>query len=402
MTQLTKKRTISLRRILLMPKGTDVAMHLSILWLGVFGTLMIMSASMGIAITNQSYLVITLIKQIVFLFGGYFAMIFLAWNFNFDFFHSRKFAISIIITGLAIMSTVFFSAAGGARAWIRLPFFGVTIQPAEFAKIMMILIVAGYCGDNYVQKKSAKEILKRPLLTIGLFLGYVLLIQKDLGSMAVMFLIAVICFELAGNPKFRKLQRIFMWLFAIGFVFSILILSPFGESIIKHLPLAKYQINRFLSATNPFVDIYGAGYQIVKGLISFASGGIKGVGFGTSVVKYTDFPAANTDFILAIVVEELGYGGFLLIFIPYLIIVFQLFRYASRMQFEQSKMILIGTAMYIVIHSLFNVGGVTGMIPLTGVPLLMISSGGSSTLSIMCAIGLSQAVIYRYHRGEMV
>ena len=111
--------------------------------------------------------------------------------------------------------------------------------------------------------------------------------------------------------------------------------------------------------------------------------------------------AANTDFILAIVVEELGYIGFLMIFIPYCLIVWRLLQYAWRMKSEKGRIILTGTAMYIVVHSIFNIGGVTGLIPLTGVPLLMISAGGSSTLSLMCAIGIAQAVIGQYKRGEI-
>ena len=165
--------------------------------------------------------------------------------------------------------------------------------------------------------------------------------------------------------------------------------------------MADYQKNRILSAVNPFTDLYNTGYQLVNGLVSFASGGWKGLGFGNSVRKYTDFPAANTDFILAIVVEETGLIGFGLIFIPYMIIIIQLFRYAMKMESERGRIILVGTAMYLMVHCLFNIGGVTGMIPLTGVPLLMISSGGSSTLSFMLSIGLAQAVICAWRRGDL-
>ncbi|MBR3346915.1 MAG: FtsW/RodA/SpoVE family cell cycle protein, partial [Solobacterium sp.] len=133
--------------------------------------------------------------------------------------------------------------------------------------------------------------------------------------------------------------------------------------------------------------------------VSFVTGGWFGLGYGNSVRKYTNFPAANTDFILAIVVEEMGVFGFLLIFVPYMIIIVQLFRYALKIRSEQARVILVGTAMYLMIHSFFNIGGVTGMIPLTGVPLLMISSGGSSTLAFMAAIGLAQAVIDQYRKG---
>ena len=196
------------------------------------------------------------------------------------------------------------------------------------------------------------------------------------------------------------MQRLLGILLFTGIALVLLILSPLGEQFVGYLPLQEFQKNRILSAMNPFIDQYDAGFQLVNGLVSFASGGWTGLGFGNSVRKYTKFPAANTDFILAIVVEELGMFGFLMIFVPYCIIVFRLIRYAFKMKSERGKIIMIGVAMYIVIHALFNIGGVTGMIPLTGVPLLMISAGGSSTLALMSAIGIAQGIIRRYKRGE--
>ena len=200
------------------------------------------------------------------------------------------------------------------------------------------------------------------------------------------------------EQKFRKWLAILM---VLGIIMIVFILTPYGEGIIRKLPLKDYQINRILSSINPFADQYNTGFQLVSGLVAFATGGWTGLGFGNSVRKYTKFPAANTDFILAIVVEELGYIGFLLVFIPYLLIMWRLFSYASRIRSEKAKIILVGTSMYILIHCLFNIGGVTGMIPLTGVPLLMISAGGSSTISLLCAIGIAQAVILQYNNGEI-
>ena len=162
-----------------------------------------------------------------------------------------------------------------------------------------------------------------------------------------------------------------------------------------------YQKNRFLSAINPFIDQYGDGYQLVNGLISFATGGMFGVGFGKSIQKYTNFPAANTDFILAVLVEETGFVGFLGLMGLYTLLIVRLFLYANRIRSERAKMILVGTAMYFMVHIFLNVGGVTGLIPLTGVPLPLMSAGGSSAMSMMFAVGIAQAVISQYHKGEI-
>ena len=104
---------------------------------------------------------------------------------------------------------------------------------------------------------------------------------------------------------------------------------------------------------------------------------------------------------MAIVVEELGIVGFLLIFIPYIIIICRLFYFAMRIKNEKAQILLVGTAMYLAVHCLFNIGGVTGLVPLTGVPLLMISSGGSSSLAFMASIGVAQSVIAQYRRGAI-
>ena len=216
-----------------------------------------------------------------------------------------------------------------------------------------------------------------------------------------MALIAFTCFLIPSHPQLRRTQRRLGLLFLALLAFTVILLTPWGEGLINALPLKEYQKNRILSAINPFADQYNTGYQLINGLVSFATGGWFGLGFGNSVRKYTNFPAANTDFILAIIVEELGIVGFLAVFIPYCIIIIQLFRYAQKIRSEKAKIILVGTAMYFLIHMIFNIGGVTGLIPLTGVPLLMISAGGSSTLSIMCCVGFSQAVIAKYKQGEI-
>ena len=160
-----------------------------------------------------------------------------------------------------------------------------------------------------------------------------------------MALIAFTCFLIPSHPQLRRTQRRLGLLFLALLAFTVILLTPWGVGLINALPLKEYQKNRILSAINPFADQYNTGYQLINGLVSFATGGWFGLGFGNSVRKYTNFPAANTDFILAIIVEELGIVGFLAVFIPYCIIIIQLFRYAQKIRSEKAKIILVGTAM---------------------------------------------------------
>lgn len=385
-----------------MPYLYDRYIHFSTLVLVLFGLVMITSASMGLAAGNTMYLVNVVAKQIVFTVVGYVAMLIVAKVFTFQRLRDNI-SLIVIATFVFLIMTLAFSSVGGAKAWIRIPMPGgeVTIQPSEFAKISIMLVVAAYLCDLKNKKPTNWELIKTPAIIIGMFIVIVAILQSDFGSAAIMAMIACVVFLIPQHPQLVKYQKWIFWLILLAIVGVIFILSPLGADFIKHLPLQEYQKSRFLSAINPFSDKYGTGYQLVNGLVSFASGGLFGVGFGNSVRKYTNFPAANTDFILAIVVEELGYLGFLFIFIFYGIIIYRLFKYAFKMKSEKGRVILIGTAMYLLFHFVLNVGGVTGLIPLTGVPLLMISYGGSSTMSIMVAIGVSQAVISRFRTGEI-
>lgn len=396
---MSEKRKVSAVR---MPKGTDLFIHSSTLVLVVFGLIMITSASMGIAAGNTSYLINVVAKQVIFSAIGYVAMMFMAKLFTFQRLRTNI-SLLTIATIFFLLFPLIFDSVGGAKAWIRIPMAGseVTIQPSEFAKIAIMLVMAAYLCDLKNKKPTSWELVKTPVILIGSFVFIVMFLQSDFGSAVVMAVIAIIIFLIPQHPQLVKYQKIIFTLILVGIVGVVILLTPLGVQIVEHLPLQSYQKSRILSAVNPFTDKYGAGYQLVNGLVSFASGGFFGVGFGNSVRKYTNFPAANTDFILAIVVEELGFLGFLVIFICYSIIVVRLFKYAFKMKSEKGRVILIGTAMYILIHFIFNVGGVTGLIPLTGVPLLMISYGGSSTMSIMVAIGISQAVISQFKNGAI-
>lgn len=393
-----KKKSGALR----MPHLYDRYIHFSTLILVLFGLVMITSASMGLAAGNTMYLVNVVAKQIVFTVVGYIAMLIVAKIFTFQRLRDNI-SLIVIATFVFLIVPLAFSSVGGAKAWIRIPMPGgeVTIQPSEFAKISIMLVVAAYLCDLKSKKPTDWELIKTPVIIVGMFVLIVAILQSDFGSAAIMAMIAFVIFLIPQHPQLVKSQKVIFWLIILAVVGVVFLLSPIGAEFIQHLPLQEYQKSRITSAINPFSDKYGTGYQLVNGLVSFASGGFFGVGFGNSVRKYTNFPAANTDFILAIVVEELGFLGFLIIFVFYGIIIYHLFKYAFKMKSEKGRVILIGTAMYLLFHFVLNVGGVTGLIPLTGVPLLMISYGGSSTMAIMVAIGVSQAVISGFRTGAI-
>lgn len=386
-----------------MPKYRDLWIHIGLIGLLVMGLLMVTSASMGLAEGSLKSVGIAAAKQIVFIIGGYFVMVMMANRFKLSFFQSKGYALMTVATLFALLLCLAFAGSRGAKGWIYIPL-GVTtisLQPSEFTKVVSILIMAATLGDKTKRYPKTWDKVKKPFILIGVYLFIILVLQKDLGSMAVCLCICCVIFLIPRHPQLKKWQRITRTLFYGGLGFAIFFLSPAGLSLVDHLPLKAYQKGRIISAVNPFLDPYGTGFQLINGLVAFASGGFFGRGIGNSVRKYMGFPEAHTDFILPILVEELGYFGFALMMAFYTLIIVRLLVYAYKMQSEAGKMILVGTAMYFIFHMVFNIGGVTGLIPLTGVPLLIISAGGSSTLSIMMALGICQAVIHQYHKGEI-
>ncbi len=391
-----------------MPKYSDRVIHIAVMFLAIFGLGMITSATMGKYGAGFLYIAVTFIEHAVFLVGGYLLMTISANLFRFQLFEqSSKYSaqrirmlLFIILIGMLLIP-LFFDPQGGAYAWISIPipFLNrvVSIQPSEFAKVIVIAYVAYALGD-YKQRDGEKNYF-RTMILVGVLVGIILFLQRDLGSAFVLAVIAAVVSLVPYNSQYYKWQRRILIIGVIGVVGMFFLMSDIGYNLLTSVD-GGYRLARFTSAKNPFADISGDGYQLVQGLIAFASGGFSGLGFTDSVQKYVNFPAAETDYILAIIGEELGVIGVALVFIAYITIIFMLFRHAFRMPNEKSKMVLVGTAMYLFLHFFLNVGGVTGMIPLTGVPLLMLSSGGSSTVAFMFAIGISQAVIHQ--RGEYI
>jgi len=162
---------------------------------------------------------------------------------------------------------------------------------------------------------------------------------------------------------------------------------PFLYFIIKY-GLSEVQLSRITTALNPFDDVQGNGYQLVNSFIAIGSGGIIGRGLGNSIQKDGYLPEPHTDFIMAIISEELGFIGVLTIMIALLTIVFCSFKIAQKSKDLFGSLIAIGIGSMIGFQSVVNLGGITGLIPLTGTPLPFVSFGGSSLLMNLMAIGV--------------
>lgn len=403
------KKVINRLKRLFTSRGVDKGIYISVFILTVFGIIMIGSASIGSVTSpeNVTLAIKNMSTQTVYVIAGAAVMIFIARVFKtryIDYTASMK----LYVLGIILMSICrFWSDSKGSHAWIK---FGsaFSIQPAEFMKIAMILIMSYFLTESdkafvvkgrfktaalkaafYKEKFLKCVFLPMLLVIIAAIIG--VFIQKDFGTTVILVGICFVCF--IGTPRqyFKKYKRM-VWIF-IGV--CAIFLTVIGTTVLE-----PYQLRRIYTWLDPMSDPYNSSYQLVNALIAFSDGGLFGLGFGNSTQKYGYIPEAHNDFIGAIIYEELGIIGLALIIIPTCIIIFKLLKYSNEVKENKSRIILLGVASYFFLHLLVNLGGVSGLIPMTGVPLLFISAGGSSTVSAFVAIGIAQAIIAKHNRQK--
>lgn len=382
-------------------KKSDGYISFATIALALLGLVMSISASMTSSDNSNTVLIMTTIKEIIFFTSSYFIMVFISKKFSFKKIKKLILPISIAMI-FALLFTLFFDEVNGSQAWIRLSlgFTSITIQPSEFAKVFAILLVAVFVGDVSINtKRSGWEILKKVVIVIGIQSLIILLFQDDLGSAIVLMAISFMVLLVPSHYKIRIYQNLAMLCAVVFFGFLIYLLTDKGLAFLEKGNILKgYQLARFTDYANPFLNISGSGYQLAGSLVAFSRGSLMGVGLGQSVQKFGYLPEAKTDFILSLIAEELGFVGVMAVMLLYGLLIYRLIYWAFKVVKEKEKIVLIGTVAYLFVHLLFNVGGITAVIPLTGVPLLLLSSGGSSTMAAMMAIGLSQNIISKNRR----
>lgn len=389
-------------------RGVDKTLYVCVVILTVFGIVMIGSASVGqTASKGTSYATMNMIKQTIFVVSGFCFMIFFARCFKRGWINYKAVNVIYVIGLLLMISTRFFGENKGSYGWIPLPG-GFTIQPAEFMKIIMIIFLAFYFGEmeelcqipKQISRQKKEELQKRKMIyCLGIPVGAIFIaffvvagLQKDLGSSLILGFICMIMFFVSPRPYFGKFKKMAGILLVVGGLIV---------SLTSIFFLDAYQISRIKTWLNPTEEYYHDGFQLTNGLIAFSNGGLVGKGFGASKEKYGYIPEAHNDFIAPVIYEELGMAGFLLFMIPYTIIIYKMFDYGIKIKETKSKMVLYGVGTYYFIHLFINIGGVSGLIPMTGVPLLLISAGGSSTWAAMSALGIAQSIIARYNRESL-
>lgn len=365
----------------------------------IFGSLMIASAEMGNSVGDTEYIRDIVIRQAIYVVAGFIAYMVMTnvpvYRFNIQLYYGVYIGILVLLLACRL-----FGSINGAYAWINIGG-GATIQPSEFAKVFMIGFGAKLLGPND-EGNNIHNLKVFGGLSIA-YVSIIALIQHDLGSAIVLF---VVCYCIALIPEqkeFLKIQNTMSYLIVGAVIVALIFLSPPITEFLKKFA-DDYRVGRFLASADPFLYQYDQGYHLIMSMVSFANGGWFGLGYGNSIHKYMNFPNPSNDFILPVIVEELGIVGFILFLIGYSVMLYPLVKYSFKVKYKSSKMVLLGVFLYFIVHFILNVGGVSGLIPLTGVPLLMVSSGGSSLIASLAGLGLAQSELLRnklvYHEDN--
>lgn len=289
------------------------------------------------------------------------------------------------IIGLNIFLIVQGTTTRGASNWIDLGFFN--LQPSELAKPIMIIALSFYL-EKFSKVLTSNKVshLKYILiiLSIGIPLILLVVLQKDLGTAIILAMIFVAIFLTSPILPQDKFKTIFLG----G---AVLVACVLGYIVIKGNPLTKAQLSRF-DYRNPCANYATNGYQICNAFIAINKGGAFGLGIGKSTQKYSYIPEPHTDMVFSIISEENGLVGGSLIFLCYIVLIYRILRLARITDTIKNRYICIGVSTYIFMHIAINLGGLFGLIPLTGVPLPFLSYGGSFTLSLLISIALVQRV----------
>ena len=399
----TYKDKSTLYNLLHMDKYCDRWINLAVALLMLFGTIMISSTSVGFTYDSFTVVIKTFIKQIVFIILGYAAMLIANKKFKFSTIYRWQWPAFLLFIVLMIAPFAF-PAQGGSHAWIQLGI--VSVQPSEFAKPIMIALVAAALYK--AQKDESRwenfwTLMKGPFKAF-LVIEFIVACQKDYGTAAIIAGITFVCMFLPSHPNIKVIQRRVVQGLSIIVIGVVLLfgVTDIGNGLLEKVGLSHIAV-RIENTKNPLNSdiIFSDGYQPSNSLYGIADSHVWGKGIGNSTRKYGYLTQADNDYILAITIEETGIFGLLFLVSMYSLILYRLFHYAFKTKNMANKVVLAGTGTYFFLHFLLNVGGVGALIPMTGIPLLFISSGGSSLMSICATIGMAQACIRNIRMEEL-
>ena len=349
-----------------------------------FGLLNIVTASSSEATANQTSLYYYFYKQLQMIGIGVLAGFFII---NYD---SKKYPFWATIGFLGIVGILLYlsfygSDYRGSRNWLQIG--PISFQPSELSKPIVIVCLAllfeKYASRLRNKKISHTEMIAK-IIIIGLTVPIIIFLQKDLGTMFILFCTFLVMFIASPILRIDKLRAFLL----MGLV---AVLGMLGMYMGKGYILSAEQLDRF-DFFNPCTKYEEGGYQICNGYIAINDGGLMGLGPGKSKQKYSYIPEPHTDSVFAIIAEEYGFLKCTLIFLLYLYLLKRIINLSCKANTLRGRYICLGVATYIFMHILVNLGGLFGVMPLTGVPLPFLSYGGSFAISLIIALAIVQRI----------
>lgn len=366
-----------MKRLKIKKKAGDVPLLICVFLMACFGCVMIYSASSYAAEVQFGDSLYFVKKQIIGVVLGTAAMVGLCFL---PYKKLIKCKYPAIIIAAVLLTLVFVPGIGitnyGATRWIG--FGGFTIQPSEIAKYAYALFAAAYFAKNHEKVKTVKGVL--PVLAVGLGFCVLIIIEPNMSiTMCVGLLMLALVFLSGTNLK----------TFAV-------ILIPFAVAVPLLIILEPYRLQRLSAFIDPWASPKDEGYQLIQSLYALGNGGLFGTGLFNSTQKYRFLPFAESDFILSIMGEELGFIGLLIFFLFCGFIIFRGFIIAKNCKDRFGFLLASGFTLVYGIQVAINALVVSGAIPPTGLPLPLISSGNTSLIITMASIG----VLYNVSRQE--
>lgn len=302
-------------------------------------------------------------------------------------FHSKSYhffsTIGVYAIGaLLALLLIYGSVKNKAISWIDLGFF--SIQPSEFAKIVIILWLASYYEANK-DKLDSYIVVLYPIFVAGIIAGLIF-VQPDLGTTIIFAVIVASLFFMA--PISREIRNKVLLLLLSCIMVFVVVFTSNGNNILNERQRQRFDFTTPCSQEK----FYSYGNQVCNSYIAINNGGLSGVGLGNSTQKYLYLPEAHTDFIFSIIMEEIGLVGAIAIIILYFLLIGRIIKIAKQSYNTRGFLICMGVAIYIMLHIVVNLGGIFGLMPMTGVPLPFMSYGGSFAMCLVLSLCFVQRI----------
>ena len=350
----------------------DRPLLMAVFALLIISVVMVYSSSSVVALTTYNDTAFFMKRQIMWALVGL-AVMAVTMRLDHRLLLDQRVVLGLVIISLILLAAVFAPGLGrtvnGARRWLSLG--GLTFQPSELAKFVLVIYMSYFISKKGDRIRDFANGLVPAFVVTGIFMAAAVL-QPDFGATLTLGVITLVML-FAGGANLLHLAGVllaalpFAWFAVLG---------------------TEYRARRIFSFLDPWADPYGAGHQIIQSFLAFGSGGIFGRGLGEGRQKLLFLPERHSDFIYAVIGEELGLIGALLVLALFLVILRQGLKIARKAAHVSSHLLAVGITLLICIQALINMSVVTGLLPTKGIVLPLVSYGGSSLVITLAAMGV--------------